>query len=41
MKIRCSHCDIPLRYREMSFCRGMYEDYGIEIQMCSDCVRFD
>ena len=38
MKIRCTHCQVELRYREMSVCRGLYADYGIEVQMCSDCI---
>jgi hypothetical protein len=41
MKARCSKCEIPLRYREIVLCRGLYEDYEIDIQMCSDCLVFD
>ena len=38
MKIRCSKCGIELRKREMSVCMGLYEDYGVQVQMCSDCI---
>jgi len=37
MKIRCTKCSIELRYREMALCAEINDDYGTDIQLCTDC----
>jgi hypothetical protein len=38
MKVRCEKCYIKLREREISFCVGLNIDYGVRLQMCTDCI---
>jgi hypothetical protein len=39
MKIRCTDCQIELRYREMSLCNAINQDYTEHVQLCSDCIQ--